>query len=532
MAASINPAITPEVIWQWKIVRDFVAGEKRVKDRGTDYLPKKSGSSDEDYEAYKCRGKVGSYTGEALNTLHGQLMRKQPVVDVSEDEELKKCLENFNREGDSFYQFASDVARDNLQTAFGGILLDMPKKPDAVCSVYDAEREGLRPYARYYAAETILDWRYKIVHGVKVLCMVKLEELVEEDEEMLFSHNLVKQYRILYLDKGGVYNVKVVRDIPQMENGRTQLDGEGIPLYSEIILFDQPVKIQGENLTYIPFFFTPYKNPETSLLYGIAELQKHYYMQSCDYENGVHMTTVPTGYVTGHLQEKDNNGYPVPIYLGKDVFLVFPEPDAKVGVLQFSGEGIEHCESAISQTLEQIGILGTRALSPDKAMSETSDAAKIHRTGENCKLSTYSKNLGAIFTRVLQTMAKWLGVEGHVAVQFNTDFDSIAFDPNALNAIANLSREGKYPLPLVFEALKKGEYLPNDMDFREFGMLVSLEASGADISEVIDFYQKLRSGEKLEITQTKSVVELNADRANNSKAPDETKQVSLENGKS
>lgn len=520
MLDTFNPCITTETAFQWRIVRDFVAGEARVKNCGTFYLPKKSGSSDSDYEAYKARGKVGDYTNQALETFHGQIMRKRPVVDIRGDENMKLIIDDFNKEGDSFYQFASDVVHDNLQTFFGGILVDMPVAGDNVRSEHDAREAGISPYARYYTAESIVDWDYKYVNGVQKLCMVELSETSRMRQLGTDSFMVENRHRILELDDKGYYKVRI---LVEAENDKKEkvFVPNGKDIYP---------KRDGKLLTFIPFFFTPYKLPEPSLLYGVAELHKHYYLQSCDYENGVHMTTIPTGYVTGHMQEKDEDGHPVPIYLGKDMFLVFPEPDSKVGVLQFSGDGIEHCEKAIEQTLEQIGILGTRALSPDKAMSETSDAAKIHRTGENCKLGSYSRSMSEVFTKVLKCMAWWNGSDTNVSVALNTDFDSIAFDPNALNAIANLAREGKYPLPLVFEALKKGEYLPSDMDFREFGMLVSLEVSGATVEEVIDAYQKMRSGEKVE--PKKIVVEqLNKDRASNDKSPDQTKQISMENGK-
>jgi len=532
MLESLNPEITPEILYQWKLVRDFRAGEKRVKDCGEQYLPRKSGSDTASYEAYKARGKVGDYTNQALETFHGQLMRKRPVVDYGGSSVLKRILDNFNHEGDSFYQFASDVILDNLQTFFGGIMVDMPVAGANIVSQYDAEQENIFPYAKYYPAESVVDWGYTYLHGVRKLSKVKLRELIDDTSEGEFTHRAVVQYRILSLDKDGLYEVRVVRSIPVMVNGKPKKDKNGNIVYEDVLVQRSLPLVRGQHINYIPFEFMVYRKPEPSLLYGPAELHKHYYMQSCDYENAVHMTTIPTGYATGHTQEKDpDTGAPVPIYLGKDMFLVFPEPEAKVGVLQFSGEGIEHCEKAIAQTLEQIGITATRALAPDKAMSETSDAAKIHRTGENCKLSTYSRNASEVFTKILKIIADWAGEEANVLVQFNTDFDSIAFDPNALNAIANLSREGKYPLPLVFEALKKGEYLPADMDFREFGMLVSLEASGATLEEVIDAYQKMKSGEKLEIKDTRPVAELNAERATNDKAPDQTKTVSMQNGK-
>lgn len=506
---------------KWKLVRDFVAGEEDVKAAGELYLPRKGGQSDCSYEAYKARAKVGDYTGQALSSLHGLIFRRTPVIDIPDSQELRKVVDNFNREGDSLYQFASDTAMDNMQTLWGGILADMPSA-EGIVTAYDAEVMGLRPYARYYSAENIYDWRYRDVNGFQQLSMVVLKELVENDVMDEFSHDVTEQIRVLSLDEDGLYNVRIYRKREVEEDGgkKTVYDLVSAP----------SVVIRGRRLGYIPFEFLMGKSPDKPMLYGTAELHKHYYMQSADYENGVHYTTIPTGCSTGHTMGKDENGQPEVIRLGEDAWLNFPEETARVSTLIFSGEGLDHCENAIDRTKEEIGVLGTRMISPDKSMSETKDAAQIHRQGENAKLATYARNLSEKFTRILQVMAGWMGIEGKVNVEFNVDYDSVAFDPNALNAIANLAREGKYPLPLVFEALKKGEYLPNDIDFKVYALLVALEDSGASVSEILAAYQRLRAGEKVEVIDTKPAQELREDSASGDGEPEKEDEDDLDEG--
>ena len=488
--------------YKWNLVRDFVNGEEDVKNAGERYLPRKGGQSDCSYAAYKARAKCGDFTGQALASLHGLIFRRTPVIDVPESPELKKVLENFNREGDSLYQFASDTAMDNMQTLWGGLLVDMPSA-EGVITAYDAEVIGLRPYAKYYAAENIYDWRYTDVNGLQMLSMVALKEYVENPECDEFSHDLIEQIRVLDFDENGFYRVRVFRKYAVADGD----DSEKKTTYE--LAYSPDVKINGKPLTYIPFEFLMGKRPDKPMLYGTAELHKHYYMQSADYENGVHYTTIPTGCSTGHTLGKDDDGKPEVIRLGEDAWLNFPEENARISTLIFSGEGLTHCETAIGTTKEEIGVIGTRMIAPDKSSGETKDAAQIHRQGENSKLATYARNLSEKFTSIVQMMMDWMGIKGKANIEFNVDYDSIAFDPNALNAIANLSREGKYPLPLVFEALKKGEYLPNDIGFREFGLLVALEGSDASVEEIIDAYQKLRAGEKIVIKDKTPVRTLN-----------------------
>lgn len=475
---------------KWKLIRDFVNGEQEVKTAGESYLPRKGGQSDCNYEAYKARAKVGDYTGQALAMLHGLIFRRTPVIEVPDDPRLKKVLDNFNREGDSLYQFASDTAMDNMQTLWGGLLVDMPIA-DGPMSVYDAEKMGLYPYSRYYSAEYIYDWRYKDINGVQQLSLVVLKEMVEDANTDEFTHKLVEQYRILDLDEDGLYRVRVFR------KSNTVNPKTGKPVYDPVLTV--PVMINGKRLDYIPFEFLMGKYPDKPMLYGTAELHKHYYMQSADYENGVHFTTIPTGYSTGHSMAKDKNGDPEVIRLGEDAWLNFSEDNAKVGTLVFSGEGLSHCEKAIDETKKEIGILGTRMIAPDKSTSETKDAAQIHRQGENSRLATYARNLSEKFTHIVQIMMDWMGIDGKANIEFNVDYDSIAFDPNALNAIANMSRDGKFPLPYVYEALKKGEYLPNNATLQEYIMLIALQDSGIGVIDLFNTYQQMREGKIIKV---------------------------------
>ena len=98
-------------------------------------------------------------------------------------------------------------------------------------------------------------------------------------------------------------------------------------------------------------------------------------------------------------------------------------------------------------------------------------------------------------------MMDWMGIEGKANIEFNVDYDSVAFDPNALNAIANLSREGRFPLPYVFEALKKGEYLPNNATLQEYITLIALQESEIGVLDLFNTYQQMREGKHVEVPQ-------------------------------
>lgn len=264
-----------------------------------------------------------------------------------------------------------------------------------------------------------------------------------------------------------------------------------------------PVTINGESLNELPFIMMPTEKPEKPMFYDLATCNIGHYMKSADYENGVHLTTIPTGYVTGHRQQEYDDGTKEVIRLGWDSFLMFEEADAKVGNLSFSGVGLVHSEESIKQSLADMAILGSRLLASEKGVSESADSAKIHRAGENASLATFAKNVSECISKLLTKMAKWMEIEGIVEVSLCTDYDTLSFDPNALNAIANLAEAKKFPAPYVFWNLKNGEYVPGDSTYQEYAMLLALEESGATPLELMQMWEKMQNGEDITIATKK-----------------------------
>ena len=479
---------------QWQVIRDCVEGEDAIKRMGTKYLPRHQGSTNVRYEAYKTRAKWVNYVSQTLEGLHGMITRRAPTIDAS-DEFLKSgILENIDRKGHSLYQFSSDTLYDAMQTCFGGYLADMPRADDVI-SVFDAEKKDVRPYLRYYPAESVFNWHYEDVDGTEKLSQVVLREKIESSGSDEFERKEILQFRVLDFDENGFYRQRIFSS-----GGERKRDTSGKMRFMYEPVEEISVKVKGKKLRYIPFVFIPYENPEKPMLYDLACINLCYYRESADYENGVHLTTLPTLVVTGWDPPTDKNGEKAKLSIGGDVALTFEDKDTKVDTKSFSGVGLQHCEIAMSKTESQMAILGSRIIAPDKAMAETAEAARIHRAGENAKLASFTRNMSEKLTEIVTIIANWAGFNESIKISLNTDYETLSFDPNALNALANLSREGKLPLQYIFYSLKKGEYLPDDATFEDYAKMLDFEETGATKSEILEFYKSIRSGESPDIS--------------------------------
>lgn len=479
---------------QWKVIRDCVEGEDTVKDAGEEYLPRASGTTDRQYEAYKRRARWNNYLATNLDGLHGLIFRRNPIVTEEDDSFAKsKILENIDRRGTNLYQFLSDSVYDIMQTSFGGFLIDMPRANGPMTLEY-AEQNGIRPYLRYYPAESIINWGYKVIDGVEQLCYVVLQEEIEDIGEDSFAHTPRTQYRVLDC-RDGYYIQRIYSQIQQDPKSKESKE-------AEFAVTDIDILINGNHINYIPFVMAPSRTPEKPMFYDLARCNIGHYLKSADYENGVHLTTIPTGYVTGHRQDTDpETGEKEIVHLGGDSFLMFPEEQAKVGTLVFSGAGLTHSETALTQSLSDMAILGSRLLVSEKGVSESADSAKIHRAGENARLATFAKNVSEKITQALRMMASWMNISTSVKVELCTDYDTLAFDPNALNALANLSEAGRLPLPALYWNLKNGEYLPQEMSLDTFATMLDLDALGYSPLEQAQIYKSLLTGKNVQLEQ-------------------------------
>lgn len=470
---------------QWRTVRDCIEGEDAIKRAGERYLPRATGMSDAQYEAYKMRARWNNYTARNLDALHGFVFRKEPVVTCSDAFRQTGFLSNIDRRGTGIYQFLSDTVYDVMQTSWGGYLLDMPET-EAGMTMLQAEKEGVRPYLRYYPAESITNWGTSVINGIERLSYVVLKEEIENPLAGEFSHEMLVQYRVLDA-RGGVYRQRIFTQVPKEEpdddDSETKYSAREVQVY-----------INGAALDTLPFIFAPSSLPEKPMFYDLAVCNIGHFQKIADYENGVHLTTIPTGYVTGHRQQQGAKGEQETIVLGKDSFLMFEESDAKVGTLVFSGEGLTHSEQAIKAALSDMAVLGSRAIAPETGANESADSAKIHRAGENAGLAAFAKNMSERLSYLLTLAAQWSGFDETVTVRLCTDYDTLSFDPNALNALANLAEAGKLPMPYVFWNLKNGEYAPTEADYEEYATLIQMEQTGMTPLECLEFIKKKREG--------------------------------------
>lgn len=429
---------------QWQTVRDAVAGEDRIKAAGTAYLPKLGGQEQDEYNSYVKRALYFEATARTLDGLTGMLFRKEPQKDVPGA--IEPYLDDMDMAGRSALAMAESAAQNVLQVSRHAILVDYPQGVDATTQA-EAERAGVRPYAVEYAAEDILNWRTERTGGIQKLTLVVLHETVHEVAEDGFGVNLVTQYRSLSLEEG-----QYVQRVWRKDQDKTEW----------VVVDELRPMMNGAPLDYIPFVFI---NPtgttpdlEQPHLLPLANLNISHYRTMADLEHGAHFTALPTPYATG-VSDKE-----MPEAIGPTAQWIFSSSDASVGLLEYTGQGLEALEKRAQSKESQMAVLGARMLAPEKKQVEAAETAAIHRSGENSVLASISRSVSEAMGRVLRIMADWSGQSGEVQYELTTDFTPGNIEPQTLTALLQALQAGQISQRSFLYNLQAAELLPPDKD--------------------------------------------------------------------
>ena len=437
------------MVKKWQRCRDCVAGQDAVKEAGETYLPRLTDQETADYNAYKLRAQFFNATWRTISALAGMMFRRAPVVEAAAN--VETMLKDVTMSGQSFYTFAKRVALEILTVGRVGILVDYPSQSVEGMTLADAQKLNLRPTMQMYPAESIINWKTKWIANESKLSLVVLSE-AEEISADEFESETEPRYRVLDL-VAGKYRVRMFHD----NNGKDeQIGNDLLPLMN-----NQP-------LDSIPFFFLGVDDITSEMdeppLIDLVDLNLAHYRTTADYNNGLHLTGLPTPVVTGY--QKDENEK---LYIGRPYAWVFPDPQASATFLEFTGQGLTALENALTRLEQQMAIVGARLLTAEKKDAETAQTAQIHRAGESSTLSGTSLTLSDGMTKALTVFSKWAGSDKEATVTTNTEFMPPAMAPEELTALLSgwqmgapgLSDQG------LFDILQQREVIRPDVTLEE-----------------------------------------------------------------
>jgi hypothetical protein len=436
---------------QWRRVRDALEGEEVIKDRGSEYLPKPEGQNLKQYKAYRTRASFYAVTERTLRGLVGLIFRIEPTV-ISPG--LEPFLVSATPHGFPVVSVIRNAVKEILSLGRYGVLVDFPEGPSATAL----------PYLSEYTAENIFRWEENMVGGRRFLSRV-----VVHDDEHFTGATEVRRVRELLLDPvDGFYKVRLWEKM-ELHGG-----GPGRGTGSRAEELDEPIEgggfvmieervplVRQRPLTRIPFHFinTYDLNPEPCKppMLDLTNMNLAHYRNSADYEHAMFHATQPARWAAGRAGSIEP-----PTTVGPNTFWIFPE-GTTVGILEYSGRGIEDLRQAMQDKEQRMAALGARLIQDPDRGNVTAETTRLRTRGETSILLATVQTVEEAFLPILQDVGRWLGLSDsaleEIDISLNRDFIETRLGSQDVMALVGAWQAGAISRDSLHNILQRGEII-------------------------------------------------------------------------
>lgn len=433
-------------LYEWAKIEAVYNGDSAIKEARELYLPKLSGQSPEEYDAYLARGCFFNAFARTIQGLSGAITRKEPVIEVVP--KIDELLPTISLANESIQEVIKITVDNILEFGYYGILVDMPALPEGSVVANDT------PYFAMYPAANIINFRTRQVgseNKLELLCLA--ETAFEPNPENIFELVAKERVRVLEI-ADDVLTVRIYEKSASAKEESWGQIGEDI----------QP-KIKGAPLDFIPFvFFGAVSNnpvPTSPPLIDLADLNIKHWQVSTDYYHGLHYCALPTPWAAGF-------GKDTTLYIGAQKAWVSDDPNAKCGYLEFTGAGLSAIEKALDRLEGQMAIMGARMLEEQKKAAEAADTVRMRYSGDTATLSTIVTSVEQGMMKAIDYLGIWMGLSDATSeVHLNRDFVAQQLEATQITALLQSWQAGGISLDTFLYQLQVGEILAADVTIED-----------------------------------------------------------------
>ncbi len=445
------PVQTPHPLYldrmpEWQMVNDCLAGRRAMINAGTRYVPQLTGhKTPDEYNSYLNRGSWYGALQKTASAFLGQIYRKEPVVTLTPRLSIRE--RNVNNAGDSIMTFTKVVTHDVLTKGRYGLLIDM--EPET------KDRSRLKiPFMVGYNAESIINWRHRVINGVRTVDQVILRELQEFPAADGFGSIYRPRFRVLELDAEGIYTVRFIA--PRADGTLAQ---EGDTIRPEL-------KFGGETIDFIPFIFVGPRNqnadPDQPPMLAMAEANISHWRFSVDLNAGRHKTAFPVPWIQGVDADSEHK-----FVISESIIWLLPQ-GASAQYLEFKGDGLMSLERAVDQAERYMAKLGAQMLEDKKKVTETAEALNTRSSGETASLADIAISCSEAYTSALRIMARLVDEDpDKVECTLNTDFEAGGMTSQDLLGLVTAKKEGLMTMEDFAWNLQRGELVRPGQSLQE-----------------------------------------------------------------
>lgn len=433
----------------WEQMRDTYAGERKVKENGTKYLPGTSGeiedglldsSDSKGWRAYQSRKMRARYPGlvrRAVEGLIGVMHNKPATFELPDAMEGMEALATVDNE--SLQMLLQDINEQQLIAGRVGLLLDI-------------QNAGVRQgefYISLYIAEDVINWDDGSSDDTEQasLNLVVLNETENERDTSggdIFAWELIDKYRVLVLgDPGtndpqgeGEYQFEVVRESDDFS----------------VANLETPTFATTGAAKEIPFVFINTKDivsdPDIPPLLDLSNLTLTIYRGEADYRQSLFMTGQDTLVVIGGIDgdQKERR-------VGANAEISLPI-DADAKYIGIDSSGIPEQRAALENDYTRAQSNTGELMETNTRDAESGEALKIRVSARTATLNQVALTGAFGLQELLKKQGRWMGLSeeavDEIKVIPNLDFIDDTLSGQDLSQLMGAKMLGA---PISFESI-------------------------------------------------------------------------------
>lgn len=443
----------------WERCRTTVEGDRALKESSfiQQVVPPLSKEHPNEYAERVNRPTLFNASARTLEGLVGMVMRKPVVITGTAKDRLQYILDDVTLAlGDKcdINDFCSDMLEEKLEVSGGGYLVERPSVNTEGMTVAEVSALNLRCYVAEYDIESIVDWRYARVNNATQLVMVRLVETIENWTSEIERESIEQERRLLLVEVVDP-KTKVSSYEYHQQIWREDDKGNLIQIGSDIV----PM-MNGRPLHYIPFVAD--LDDDKPPLLDLVEVNLSHFATDVDYHHGAHYTGIPTPMMAGFQLKEDEV-----FCLGAKGGYASPEPSAKWGYLEFTGQGLQTLQNLKDEKVHYMSVLGARFLEQDKMAAEATQTIKIRKSGETSVLAATAKEVSREVTRLFEIIAEWEGIDGDIKIELNTDYSEAGATPQDIQAWMAATQGSLMSHQTFFYNMQAAEMYEDGLTFEE-----------------------------------------------------------------
>lgn len=466
-------------------MRDFVHGDV------SEYVRRLPGHDDADYLLYSEGAYYLPAVSRTIDAFVGMVMNPEPSV-MGETPAFKPFLDDTTNDGEPFARVVHRVVGEIVESGRGLMLVDYPDVSGAESMTrLEADAMRLRPYARFYPFEDVINWRVDTINGQKRLTHLRLIEMYDADGDDEWDTDSEPQIRVLDLIEGR-YRIRVYREIEEvtinpLTNAKTvetkwvQYGEDRFPVMNNAPMTDIPAVMFG------PSSLDP-GMVERPPLYEMVGVSESHLADSANRQWAMMWCGNPMYWVGDDALRNDDKAEPIKI--GSPELMVLGT-GATAGILELGADGVGALKVSMDDKRRDMAAIGARILTDGGSSQISTETARMERAGEHSVLAGIANTVADGMTQVLRLLAEWAGMEADsIEVRLNTDFVPSGLQVGELTEWVNAVQAGELPRSVFLQRLKDRGVVDPMMDetdwadkLAEGGDTLGFDAAGRAIDD-------------------------------------------------